>query len=425
MIVTGLLSIRHAVWQDTPGSLYLNRRIIHVQNTENYTNGTGKVYNPNPTTTAETTYGGYYVDNNDANNYYLEQELQSKTLRDLTYQNGKYNLKGPYCWVYDCEPPYTNIPKLSSPYGFNYTRDQEEFEAVNVYYHVDLAGRRVHSLLGYYPSGLNYLIADPHGGEVGEVDNSGYVPGSNYLWFGDGGVDGAEDAEIIWHEYAHAIQQHVGDGNMTYSGETKAVQEGSSDYWAVSYSRAISDYNWALFADWDMNNEFFNEYDRRRLDRHDMVYPDDYLFEDDPRIKSEGHYNSQIWSSALMEIWEDIDKEPTDRIFLEMHENWGNHPGLRDAAAVFMSAARDLYGDLYLCDIVHRFKDHGLTDLNYTNVNLSNPITSDLDISGCIVNLTNVTVQNNAKLTIVALKQLNITGSFVASIGSELDISGY
>ena len=70
------------------------------------------------------------------------------------------------------------------------------------------------------------------------------------------------------------------------------------------------------------------------------------------------------------------------------------------------------------------FRRH-LTDLNYTNVNLSNPITSDLDISGCIVNLTNVTVQNNAKLTIVALKQLNITGSFVASIGSELDISGY
>jgi len=65
----------------------------------------------------------------------------------------------------------------------------------------------------------------------------------NHLAFGVGGVDGAEDADVIWHEYGHAIQCNLGTAYMFDDNETKSVAEGSSDYWALSYKRSLSSYN--------------------------------------------------------------------------------------------------------------------------------------------------------------------------------------
>ena len=41
------------------------------------------IYNPNPITSAQTTYGGNFVDNSDANNISLQDELIQVTLRDM------------------------------------------------------------------------------------------------------------------------------------------------------------------------------------------------------------------------------------------------------------------------------------------------------------------------------------------------------
>ena len=37
-------------------------------------------------------------------------------------------------------------------------------------------------------------------------DNSFYIPRQDTISLGSGGVDDAEDAEVTWHEYGHAIQ---------------------------------------------------------------------------------------------------------------------------------------------------------------------------------------------------------------------------
>src|SRR5262245_23660762 len=59
-------------------------------------------------------------------------------------------------------------------------------------------------------------------------------PTTKSLTFGTGGVDDADDAEIILHEYGHAIQddQIPGFGEPAEAG---AMGEGFGDYFAASF----------------------------------------------------------------------------------------------------------------------------------------------------------------------------------------------
>ena len=68
-------------------------------------------------------------------------------------------------------------------------------------------------------------------------DNSFYSPGDRGLHFGDGGVDDAEDADIVLHEYGHSVQDNQvpgwGPGGDTEQG---AIGEGFGDLLAgMSY----------------------------------------------------------------------------------------------------------------------------------------------------------------------------------------------
>ena len=58
------------------------------------------------------------------------------------------------------------------------------------------------------------------------------------LRFGKGGVDDAEDAEVILHEYGHAI--HFSQNFSFASSEAGAISEGFGDYWGVTVSDVVS-----------------------------------------------------------------------------------------------------------------------------------------------------------------------------------------
>ena len=60
----------------------------------------------------------------------------------------------------------------------------------------------------------------------------------NELRFGKGGVDDAEDAEVILHEYGHAI--HFAQNFSFASEEAGAISEGFGDYWAVTVSDVVA-----------------------------------------------------------------------------------------------------------------------------------------------------------------------------------------
>lgn len=344
-----------------------NGRIIQVDNIACNHNGSGMVYGPNPITSSQTVYGATgFIDNMDANSTQLENARVSRSLPDITLENGYYKLEGPYCVLSDEEVPYETFPEKTNSNDFNFTRDEQGFEAVMCYYHIDKASRRVESF-GYDVAALKTFKADPHG--LNGTANAHYVPTYNYVSFGEGGVDAAEDGDVIWHEYAHAIQNNLGEGNLLYTGETKAVQEGSSDYWALSHSRSLTSYNWALFGNWWCSSITGFE---RRADLN-WIYPDDYL------SAKTLHEAGQIWSSALMKIWGELGHNKTDEIFLKTHFYWDQDVTMQGAAEAFIAASLALgYNDDY-CTIIDYFRLHGLTDristLDGVNSTISGPTT--------------------------------------------------
>ena len=208
--------------------------IVHVKDMMMYHDGKGLVWDPDPLTTAGVTYGGAYTDNNDADSNELNDERVEVVLKDITYEGGLYKLKGPYAVLKDWESPTDTFPELADSSQFRFTRNEQNFEAVMAYYHVDKSTRHLILDLGYDEAKQRNFEVDPHG--LSGDDNSHYVPSDNYLALGEGGVDDSEDADVIWHEHAHSFQTNL-TGGMSYSGETMSLQEGCSDYWAASYSR--------------------------------------------------------------------------------------------------------------------------------------------------------------------------------------------
>ena len=70
------------------------------------------------------------------------------------------------------------------------------------------------------------------------------------LRFGKGGVDDAEDAEVILHEYGHAI--HFSQSFSFAREEAGAISEGFGDYWAADVSDIVAPTpDPACVADWD------------------------------------------------------------------------------------------------------------------------------------------------------------------------------
>ena len=394
-----------------------DRRIIHVKDRMMYrtTNGRGMVWNPDPLTTADAYYGSPYVDNNDNDISELNAERISVTLKDITFDTNsrKYKLNGPYCVLSDEETPSDIFPELSDSSDFNYPRSQQEFEAVMVYYHIDKSTRRLIELGYNEPEQLQFK-ADPHG--LSGDDNSHYDPVLNYVAFGEGNVDDAEDADVIWHEHAHSFQENFVPGGMSYSGETYSLQEGCSDYWAASYSRSLSGFEWGQLFIWDAGITSSGTgifWPARRCDK-------DLKYSDLPIHIDWHHDDGQIWSSALMEIWGDIGRDITDILFLESHYIWGSSPELRDAASAFAMADINIYNGAHLDLITNHFSSHELLYSPTTSGTLSHN-----EVWYGTVNVTgNIIVPSGISLIIAPVVNVNFSTGTNLTVSGELCVMG-
>lgn len=300
--------------------------ILGVQDTRVFVDGSGATFDPDPLTTAEVSYGGNYTDNSDADTAELNAERVSHTLRDLTYSGGVYSLVGPYCKLLDFESPSGAPVTSSDPNGFVFTRSQQGFEDVNVYYHIDNSQRHIQSL-GFFDIQNGQIGCDPHG--LSGQDNSHYLPASNRIAYGEGGVDDAEDADVIIHEYGHAIQHDI--VSNWGGGEEGAMGEGFGDYWAGSHSASVSSFreNWVF--NWDGHNSFWDG----RILNSTMHYPDD--------MSGSVHSDGQIWSAPLFQSWHEIGREVMDRLVLKNHFYLGGSATMVQGAAAVMQADLDLY----------------------------------------------------------------------------------
>ena len=321
--------------------------------------GLGSVFDPDPLTTAGVQYGPPYVNAGDADIPELNAERRQVPLRDIARGvDGQYRLEGPYVRIVsgtEIGAPYTP-PVLSSPDGFHFGRGNDFFEAVNAYYHIDKSQRYIQELDPQLDIHNFQIRVNPHG--MGAADNSQYRPASNVLLFGRGGIDDAEDAHVILHEYGHALLQASAPGLIPYS-EGAALHEGWADYWAATYTRHLIESGQVPFRDWRKvftwdGNE---SWEGRWLD-HMGRYPDDT-----PCATAEGYCSiwedGRLWATTLMEIYSILGKQVTDHLNLLSHAYLIAPATMRDAAEAILQADQDYYGGAHLSVILEIFRNRG------------------------------------------------------------------
>ncbi|MGE5378383.1 MAG: M36 family metallopeptidase [Bacteroidota bacterium] len=309
-----------------------------------FSTGTGQVFLPNPVAYLQ---NQSLTDQKDANYPALQPAYQVVTLTNL---DGSGYLRGDWANIRG----ETGNPAFSATNTFIYTRDDDRFEQVMAYYWVTEAQKYIQSLgFGSRLRPINKESQDIRINQYG-IDNSYSWDKHDVLRFGKGGVDDAEDAEVILHEYGHAIQ----DSQMVPFGfggseEAGAIGEGFGDYFAVTVSNVIAPTpDPACVADWDsVSYTSTVPHCLRRVDQ-DLHYPQD--------MKGEVHYDGQIWSRALWDIRNSLGHVKADTIILEAQFQFAPDTSMPDAAQATVDAAQSLYGTADANAALAAFQARGL-----------------------------------------------------------------
>jgi Zn-dependent metalloprotease len=297
--------------------------VLRVESLVKHVDGTGRVFDPNPVASLQ---NEKLTDTNNADSAVFGPAYRTVTLTRL---DGSGLLRG-------SSANNTSAGAVQSATNtFNFNRSQAGFEQVMGYYHITHAQEFIQSL------GFTTVNNEPQKYRTTGLtdDNSFFDPGTDRITYGTGGVDDAEDAEVIWHEYGHAIQgaQVPGFGS---SAEAGAIGEGFGDYWAYTMSTAVSQNTattpLACIADWDSTSYTAGTpHCLRRVDGA-KLYPRD--------IVGEVHADGEIWSRALFDIHTALGRTNANRVILEAQFSYAPNTTFRAAAQATVAAAQRLLG---------------------------------------------------------------------------------
>jgi hypothetical protein len=240
---------------------------------------------------------------------------------------------------------------------FRYTRSQDEFEQVMAYYWITEAQRYIQSLgFGSTLRPVNKRAQNVRINQWG-VDNSFATDHPKLeLRFGKGGVDDAEDAEVILHEYGHAI--HFAQNFSFASEQAGAISEGFGDYWAVTVANVVATRLGVpqlaplpCVMDWDATSYTSTvPHCLRRTDTN-LKYPAD--------LNGAVHHDGMIWSRALWDIRQSLGHVRADTIILEGQFDF---PGtdMPALARRTVAAAQRLYGNSAANAVENAFEARGI-----------------------------------------------------------------
>jgi hypothetical protein len=290
--------------------------------------GTGRVFFPNPVAQLR---NENLTDQKDADYAVLQPAYKTVTLTDL---DGSGFLRGRWANVVS----ETGSPAYSPTNTFVYNRSQDEFEQVMAYYWATQAQLYIQRLgFGSTRLPVNAESQDIRLNQYG-VDNSFWTNHpKDEIRFGKGGVDDAEDAEVILHEYGHAIQDSQ-VANFGTSPEGGAIGEGFGDYWALTVSDTVAPNGFDLpcVADWDsVSYTSGPTHCLRRIDGN-KHYPED--------VTGEVHADGEIWSRALWDIRNALGSKQADTIILEAQFSYVPDTTFAQAAQATVAAAEKIGG---------------------------------------------------------------------------------
>tara|TARA_Y100000589_G_scaffold22177_1_gene18448 strand:- start:3958 stop:5535 length:1578 start_codon:yes stop_codon:yes gene_type:complete len=314
-------------------TLYINnefKTLHHLNHNLNLKDTTivATVFYPDPLTSSGEAYGENFFDNNDKTNNHLNNELREVKLL-ASYKGGNFLLENKHLKIVNQSAPDIE-PKAKSDSIFKFNRSEIGFEEVNALYHISRFADYIKDSIGFYDI-MNYQIAvDVYA--LNGNDNSEFISSTNppRLNFGQGGVDDAEDADILIHEYAHAISHSASPGSLM-GYERLAMEEGFSDYWAAVYSRMLNEYDYKKLFNWDGHNEFW---EGRSIDHH-RKYSDG--------IDGNKYRDGEVFAAMLMDIREHIKDSVADRIILQSAFSWYPDMNFSNAIEQIMKADTLLY----------------------------------------------------------------------------------
>ncbi|MFC0622905.1 M36 family metallopeptidase [Kribbella deserti] len=295
--------------------------------------GRGVVFDPNPVVSER---NGKLQDADDASTDELFPAHKAVILRNL---DGNGKLEGKYVRIVAAEGGVAQ----SANHRFLYERDDDRFEQVMAYYHVNQTQEYIHKL------GFTEVNNASQDFEINTFtgDNSFYDPSTDTITMGSGGVDDAEDAEVIWHEYGHAIQDDIvpGYGESLQAG---AMGEGFGDYWAVTMSVPVSrGFDLPCVMDWDATSYTTEEpHCLRRTDTGKTM--DDLV--------GQVHADGEIWSHALWDIHGALGRDKANKVILQGTFFYAPDTSMADAARVTVQSARLLYGKAAAEKVTTAFK---------------------------------------------------------------------
>ncbi|MEX2236813.1 MAG: M36 family metallopeptidase [Dehalococcoidia bacterium] len=290
------------------------------------TTGTGRVFFPNPVAQLQ---DQSLTDQKDADYAALQPAYRTVTLTNL---DGSGYLVGDYANVLS----ETGDRAFSATNTFTYGRNDDRFEQVMGYYWVTEAQKYLQSLgFGVTRRPINLESQDIRINQWG-LDNSFSWDKHDLLRFGKGGVDDAEDAEVILHEYGHSMHDSQSPGFGT-SLEAGSIGEGFSDYFAITVTNFIAPTpDTPCVADWDaVSYTSTVPHCLRRTDGN-LHYPED--------LTQSVHRNGTMWSRALWDIRLAVGRVKADTLILEAQFDFSPDTSFRAAAEATIATADRLYG---------------------------------------------------------------------------------
>ena len=314
--------------------------------------GTGSVFMVNP---VQSSGDQSLTDQSDAASAVPSSAYAEVPIRNL---DGSGYLRGDWVVVKSA----TGKPAYSRSGVYDYDRSQDQFEQVMGYFWVNQAQEHLQSL--GFGSDLPGIIDEPFNVKINQYggDNSYQTDKPFRIRLGKGGVDDAEDAEVIVHEYGHAVHadQVPGYGGSLDAG---AIGESFGDYLAVTVGLAAADhYRWPVAAeeacpmDWDATSYTDAPHCIRRFDLN-LTLAD---------RRNQVHYDGQIWSQALWEIRLGYERlglttRDWDTTLIASQFDYAPDTSFQDAAQATYELALERDGAAAAQLVKDRFKARGIT----------------------------------------------------------------
>ncbi len=309
-------------------------------NGKKYVDGKARTFDPNPVVKLQ---DEDLKDDNDANSAVPMDGYSNRVLGHL--DSSSHDLVGEWAQIVNKKIAH------SDDNTYMYKRHSDNFEQVMGYYALDTEQ-------SYYQS-LGFTDVNNESQKIQtdamSDDNSWYLPSEDLIQTGTGGVDDAEDPEVVWHEDGHATQdaQVPGFGQSEQAG---AIGEGFGDYMAVTMSQIFGADTeltpTTCVMDWDSTSYTQGPKHCLRTTDTDKMYPKD--------LDGEVHDDGEIWSHALWNMNVALGRDEATTIIIEAQFDYNPKIDMPSAAQVTVDTAKKLYGKKVAAKTKQAFQDRGI-----------------------------------------------------------------